>query len=266
MSESTRSIDGRTGPRVVLLGASNLRMALPTVVSLIEARGNPPMQILVACGHGRSYGVTTRVLGVELPSIGSCGLWSTLALGPQRPTVALLTDIGNDIMYGASAETIASWVERDVDRLLACGAVPLLVRIPLVTIESLSAGRYQIARSVLFPTRRVELDEVRQRARDLDRNLVAIAKRHGLPLVEPAAQWYGWDPIHIRRSCRAGVWGQIVAQLLDNSGLGAPARLASDDRRALARARPQSRRVLGFARSRTQPAARFASGTTVSLY
>lgn len=258
--------DAAAATRVVLLGASNVKLALSTVVGLLEARGQAPLEILAACGHGRSYGSSTRVLGVEMPSIGSCGLWRALAERPPRATVAMLADAGNDIMYGASAQEIAAWIERDVDRLRAIGARPLLVRIPLVTIEQLSPWRYEIVRSILFPTRRISLDAARRAVRELDQRLVEIGTRRDLSMVEPAAAWYGFDPIHIRGSRRASVWSEIVAKLFDGAESRAPAELLGTDRRALARARAESRRVFGTARSRAQPAARLASGTTISLF
>jgi hypothetical protein len=206
------------------------------------------------------------VLGVELPSIGECGLWETLSQRPTLPTVALLTDVGNDIMYGRPAGEIAAWIERAVDRLRSVGARPLVVRVPLVTIERLSVWRYEIARTILYPTRRLKLDAARRCARELDHSLVELARRHGLPVVEPAAHWYGLDPVHIRSGRRAAVWSEIVARLFEEPRPRASTRLSPGDLRALAEARPLSRRVLGFTRSHVQPAARLGSGTTISLY
>jgi hypothetical protein len=252
--------------RVVLLGASNLRLALPSLVRTFESFDRSPMQVLVACGHGRSYGMTSRVLGVELPSIGTCGLWDALLHSPSLPTVALLTDVGNDIMYGASAGEISAWIARDIERLAALGARPLVVRLPLVTIERLSSWQYEIARSILYPTRRIPWKAARDSALELDRRLLEIAHEHDLPVVEPAADWYGFDPIHIRRERRASVWGEIVARLFEASPARAMSTLSGADRRSLARARPASRRVLGFVRAHAQPAAQLASGTTISLF
>ncbi len=232
----------------------------------LQAAERSPMQILVACGHGRSYGNPTRVLGVELPSIGTCGIWDTLMRGPALPTVALLTDVGNDIMYGASAGEISAWIARDIERLSTFGARPLVVRVPLVTIERLSSWQYEIARSILYPTRRIPLTAVRDCARDLDRRLLELAREHDLPVVEPALDGYGFDPIHIRRGRRDGVWRDIVARLFEGSELRAIPGLSGADRRSLARARPETRRVLGCARAHEQPAARLSSGTTISLF
>src|SRR5439155_11570702 len=101
----------RVSARVVLLGASNLTLGFPMLVSELRAWLGSPVEILCAHGHGRSYGLASRVLFRELPGIVECGLWRALASAPARPTLALLTDVGNDIMYGRDVEEIAGWVE-----------------------------------------------------------------------------------------------------------------------------------------------------------
>ena len=88
--------------RVVLLGASNLVAGLPRVVEAARSVWGGPLDILAAAGHGRSYGRSSRVLWRTLPGILSCGLWEDLARRPPASTAALLTDVGNDILYGGS--------------------------------------------------------------------------------------------------------------------------------------------------------------------
>ncbi|MCZ6542107.1 MAG: hypothetical protein O6768_00410, partial [Planctomycetota bacterium] len=93
-------------PRVVLLGASNLTRGISRAVGIAQAILGTPLEVLIAMGHGRSYGQRSRVLGRSLPGIVDCGLWDALLHGSGRPTYALLTDIGNDVMYGASVPSI----------------------------------------------------------------------------------------------------------------------------------------------------------------
>src|SRR3990172_7889601 len=101
--------------RVILLGASNLTRAISTVVETAWLGIGGPLEILAALGHGRSYGMNSSVLGRVLPGIVPCGLWPALALLPQAPTFALVTDIGNDLGYGVSAGQIMHWVETCLD-------------------------------------------------------------------------------------------------------------------------------------------------------
>ncbi len=94
--------------RAVLLGASNLTRGISTVVETAQIVCQRPLEILAAAGLGRSYGIDSRVLGRTLPGIVHCGLWNTLSQKRPIPTYALITDIGNDILYSVEVSQIAA--------------------------------------------------------------------------------------------------------------------------------------------------------------
>jgi hypothetical protein len=71
-----------------MLGASNLAIHLPTVVETAARLWGRPLDLLAAIGHGRSYGMTSRVMGRVLPGILQCGLWDDLARRPPAETAA----------------------------------------------------------------------------------------------------------------------------------------------------------------------------------
>jgi hypothetical protein len=104
--------------RLVALGASNLTRGLPELLRAAGSGSPAPTEFLCALGLGRSYGLRSRVLFRSLPSILECGLWSRLSELPPASTTALVTDVGNDILYGASVGSLSSWVEECVARLL----------------------------------------------------------------------------------------------------------------------------------------------------
>ncbi|HEY2881946.1 MAG TPA: hypothetical protein VGJ15_05920, partial [Pirellulales bacterium] len=86
--------DSESTPRIVLLGASNLTRGISTIVETAHNLWGPRLEILVASGHGRSYGLKSVFLGRALPAIIHCGLWEALAERRNVPTVAMITDIG----------------------------------------------------------------------------------------------------------------------------------------------------------------------------
>lgn len=255
--------------RAVLLGASNLSAALPSLVDDLRHAAGGPVEVLAACGHGRSYGNPSRFLFVRrLPGIASCGLWTALERRPPLPslkTIALLTDVGNDLAYGEMPATIAGWVDSCLGRLSGLGAATICTPLPLCSLEKMSALRYYAARSILFPGRRVPWRALLERARELDGRLRDAARRHGALAIEPEAAWYGMDPIHVRRRWRRRVWQLILSRwpLPDPDVL---------ERRE--RPRPVSlpllgaeeQHLFGLPRRHPQPARRFADGTTVALY
>lgn len=202
--------------RAILLGASNLKVSLPWILDRVRRRAGGPVETLAACGHGRSYGAWSRFLfGRRLPGIAGCGLWRELGRRPPLPTFALVTDVGNDLAYGAGVAATAGWVEACLDRLAApkadAEAEIVMTLLPLARLERLSGLQVRLAAALLFPGREVAWPALLDQARDLDERLRRMGRERGARLVEPAADWYGLDPIHLRRRRRREVWSQIVS-------------------------------------------------------
>jgi hypothetical protein len=252
--------------RVVLLGASNLTLAFPLVVARLRALFPGPLEVLAAIGHGRSYGKPSRVLFRELPGIAECGLWRALEAGPPRETFALLADFGNDIVYGSEVDEIAGWIERDLARLGMHGARTVVVRPPLTSVDRLSPLRFRVARSLIFPSHRIDLATVRDRVRELDGRLVAMARAREAAIVEQPGSWYGFDPIHIRKARRGEAWEAFLSAFGREPARGASKSLPRADRRALWGLRPERRRWMGREQTHRQPCAELLDGTTIALY
>ena len=253
--------------QIVLVGASNLTRALATAVEAAEHICGRPNRLLIAAGHGRSYGVYSRVLFRGLPGITQCGLWDKLATGPTLPTFALLTDLGNDIAYGVSTGELIGWVRWCVERLTEHRARIIITTLPMHCLERLSPRGYRILRAVLFPGLRLSLPEALERARAMNLGLRELALERRITLVGQRPEWYGFDPIHIRRRCFARAYGGILKHWLACAPEERPLGSTSIRRwlRLLLLA-PQYQRVFGFDRYREQPGAVLPHGSTVSLY
>ena len=247
----------------MLLGASNLTLAFPLVVSCLRSALPGPIDVLAAIGKGRSYGRTSRFLMRYLPGILECGLWGALEGRSRLETRALLADLGNDLVYGAEVDEIASWIERILDRLGEQDARCSLVRLPLENVDRISELRFRVARAVFYPGRAVRLDELGARARELDAKTVEIARARGVALVTQRSEWYGLDPIHVLRARREEVCGAWLGPICGGFD---PKRLGRPDRIALSRARAEERRILGRVERHAQPSARLLDGTAVSVY
>jgi hypothetical protein len=253
--------------RVVLLGASNLTLSLRRVIGLVRRRCGGPSEVLVAVGHGRSYGQPSQVLARALPGIASCGLWAHLDASATLPTYALLTDIGNDIPYGYLPEDILRWVYSCVERLQQQDAQIIMTNLPLAPIESLSETRFRIFRSIFFPSAKLSRHETVERARKVHRGLQEMAASRHIDLCEPEPRWFGPDAIHLHYWKRAeayrGVVERFTGALSSQCQSGAGAFEAS-----IWKQRPRFARawVLGKEQYCRQPSGELVDGSIVSKY
>lgn len=199
--------------RLVLLGASNLTVSLRLIIQLMQQYCGSPSEVLVAAGHGRSYGQSSRVLMRELPGIVQSGMWRQLhsaATGAEPVTYAFLTDIGNDIPYQAAPEEILSWVSWCVEQLQRQGARIVMTNLPVESIEALSERRFNLLRRVMFSSCRLSRTEVIERARTVYQGLIHLAERRRFVLCDVEPDWMSFDGIHIAYWKRRAFYRQIL--------------------------------------------------------
>jgi hypothetical protein len=267
MSDSDGSCATRPPTRrLVALGASNLALGLADFVRVAEAIWGAPVEILSALGLGRSYGTSHSLLGRVLPGILDSGLWSALAQRPPAPATGLVTDVGNDIAYGVPVDTILGWIEEVMDRLSAVGAEILVTSLPMRSLSRLGRARFEVFRTIFVPCCRLSLHEVQRRATELHLGLRALGSRRAARFLEPRDEWYGIDPIHVRRRLWLTAWSHVLASAAGAEPPLRPRPLGLLERWRVGLARPQLESLLGFERRRIQPAVRLAGGTTISLY
>jgi hypothetical protein len=256
---------GSVATRLVLLGASNLTMGLPVALGAVRARLGPgPFEILVAAGHGRSYGRWSRVMLRGLPGIVECGLWTATSRRDGDRTYALLTDIGNDLAYGAVPAELLAWVAACLDRLTLARAEVVVTLLPAASLARLAPWQYQLLKAMLFPGRRLPFRVIQARVAEVNAGLAALAAERGIRLVEPEAAWYGADAIHLHPRRQAAAWGAMAAGWVapDGAPPGVPPAAPAPPRRLA----PEWRTVCGVSLRRRQPSATLADGTTLSLF
>lgn len=248
--------------RVVLIGASNIARALPTVLATGRQSWGYPLDFMTAAGHGRGYGTTSWVLGRSLPPIVDCGLWDDLARRPHLPTAALLTDVGNDLVFMATAERIAAWVRICLQRLESVCERITLTQLPLESLQRLDERSFLLMRFLLFPRSRLKFDDALSGSQELCERLVELARQFGTGIVKPRLDWYGWDPIHIRSSRFEEAWTSILGTWQCERSEAPSIRVS----RCIKLICPQHRRLFGIPQRRLQPAGKLSDGSSLSFY
>jgi hypothetical protein len=206
-----------TTQTIVLLGASNLTRGISTVVETLHLQHQAPLRIVTALGFGRSYGLRSSVLGRSLSSILECGVWDAIARDPNPPSFALLSDVGNDVMYGVEPHIIVAWIDNCIDRLrnLPGGGVRHvnLTALPVDSIARVKPWHFKIVKSILFPSHAIRFEQAIARAAETQQRLEELASRRAplVKLVPHDGDWYGFDPIHIKRRHWSSAWSRFLA-------------------------------------------------------
>jgi hypothetical protein len=259
--------------RVVVLGASNATKAISLIVETSERMLGAPLDVHAAIGHGRSYGQKSFLIARSIQGTLECGLWKAIESGTS-PLYALLTDVGNDIMYCVEPEQIVAWVDECIDRLQRLDAKIVMTGLPMAVVDRIGRRRYLFFRTLFFPKNPHSLDETIRRARFVQEGLQRIAAKRNVPFVEQKAEWYGVDPIHLTQTARAWAWAEILSHWRDEEDRTAERRDESVIARGSARQFFEIRTKLFehwwlFNRidlGRAQPCCRLPSGTRVSMY
>ena len=255
--------------RVVLLGASNLARSLPVWLSLLPRTfPGERLDILLAHGHGRSYGKSSSIPGRTLPSILDCGLWPALEARPALPTYVLITDVGNDLGYGFDPETILGWVQTCLNRLQAYSPRTVLTGLPTVSLARLDPWQLMLFQWLFFPfAEKRSWLEVQQIVWTLERRLRDFARARLVAFVEPRPSWYALDPIHIRSRAREEAFRTFFSRWQR------PAARRSTGEAAAPRGvrprlllMPEKRWLLGREQGRPQPSERLGHWGELSIY
>lgn len=248
--------------------ARSLSPLIATARNVLECRGE--CDIFTAAGRGRSYGGWSKVLGRSLCGILQSEIWEALQSDDDhdRPTFALITDIGNDIMYEHPVERIVGWIGDCIARLREHDARIVSTTLPMARILRVKPRQFTLLRNLLFPRCTLSFDDLLARGDKVMGSLEASAREYGIPLVEQPDAWYGLDPIHVRFRHYAQSWRAILShwrpdRALADIPLAQPSALRW---LRLTRARPEEFRIFGLNFGRNQPAVTLPCGTRVWCY
>ncbi|MCO6046814.1 hypothetical protein NG895_23190 [Aeoliella sp. ICT_H6.2] len=182
------------------------------------------------------------------------------------PTFALVTDVGNDLLYGAEAQQIVDWVTECIARLEQFNARIVVTELPIESILATSNVRFQIFRTIFFPPSRLTLSKARDLAQRINEGVIEVANRHGCQRLTMPGAWYGIDPIHIRHRYRPVAWQAVVDRWREPNALHEKSVFSSKNRYLLNTARPQERCLLGRHQCCAQPSIVLSDGSQVAVY
>lgn len=184
---------------VHLYGASNLWLSRGAALAELRGRLEGPLEIGLACGPGRSYGLSAGNALVRYPPLRRVEF-------PQPPQLAILTDVGNDLAYGQEPSVVLGWMTELATHLERQGARVVVTGTPLENLRSIPPWLFQAVRCLLYPGSPITRQGVIQALEDLTGGLRALACERGYLYLEADPGWFGFDRIHLHRAHYQRCW------------------------------------------------------------
>lgn len=241
----------------VVLGASNVTLGWSELLNQLVRRSSGPIQLFTAHGMGRSYLKSQSGFMLwQLPGILHSELWDALPhVDQDESPKAMITDVGNDLVFGSNAREVADAVQKCVLRLQRWNADTEIVlsRPPLDSVRTLGEARFRLVRQILFPRCTLTLKDAIRETTELDVRLTELAQTYGVHCFQPEPGWYGFDPIHVKRVYRSTAFGRMMDGWCRSTAAAAPYNEPLTSRTRWARPQPARYELFGRPRVREQP-------------
>lgn len=200
----------------VCLGASNLARGRRALTHCLEINLHPrPARFLYAHGPGRGYCAWGGVLHVVYPPIGASRVLDAAREKAEKAShvVALVTDIGNDIMYDIPVETITACLDRIFQQLSGLNARILVTPIPSYFETDLGELSFRCLRGIFYPRSKVDHGQAVLAIQRINKFL-GHAVSENVSLISGLENFMGWDKIHYSLLKSHLAWSRIAAEML----------------------------------------------------
>lgn len=182
----------------VLLGASNLARGYSALTRKIS-QNISQVEFINAMGPGRGYCAWGGMLNFTYSPIGECRVMESAEVYAKqgRHIVVLLTDIGNDIMYGIPAPTLIECLDGLIEKSMHCNAQVFLTSIHVDVGKDLGERSFKLLKAMFYPKSSVTLEQADSAVKKVNQYLAEKAKQsERVHLVSGLGAFCGMDKIH----------------------------------------------------------------------
>jgi hypothetical protein len=199
----------------VLMGASNLARGYSALADcLVRCLAPEPVEILHAMGPGRGYCAEGGIFNIRYPAIGASGILDSISAqtAPPRRIIALITDIGNDIMYGVPVSEITACLSALLKQFSALDADVFLQPIPIDLSEDVSKNQFRILRSIFYPNSAIDYEKAKEAVFAVNDFLRANAGER-VHLLPSGKESMGIDKIHYSVFQSHKAWSGVTHEM-----------------------------------------------------
>ena len=204
----------------IFLGASNLARSFHGLKYCIERCIFPrPAIFMHAMGPGRGYLSRGGILNAAYSPILNCGILEAARDKKIKDqlVVALITDIGNDIMYGVSSEKIIDGLQYLINTLCEFKTNIFITSIPVDLENDISELHFHIIRQIYFPKSPVKYSQASNNIKAINKFILQSSNKK-ITVINDMKQFCGTDKIHYSILKSQSAWSHIAKKLTSSLG------------------------------------------------
>ena len=215
----------------IFLGASNLARSFHGLKYCIERCIFPrPASFVHAMGPGRGYVNRGGILNATYSPILNCGILEAVRNKKikDQSVVALITDIGNDIMYGVSSEKIINGLQYLLNALGEFKTNIFITSIPVDLEKDISELHFHIIRQIYFPKSPVKYSQASNNIKAINKFILQSSNKK-ITVINDMKQFCGIDKIHYSILKSQSAWSHVVGKLTASLGTNIPPKLKTSE-------------------------------------
>jgi hypothetical protein len=230
--QATLTKDQTQNPVIfILLGASNLARSFHGLKCCIERCILPRTAIFLhAMGPGRGYVSRGGILNAAYSPIINSGIFKAARSKKikKQKVVALITDIGNDIMYNVSLDKIIDSLQHIFNVLDEIGANIVITSIPVDLENDISEFHFQILRKIYFPKSSVKYSQASNNIKAINQFILKTSKQK-ITVMHDMKRFSGIDKIHHSIFKSPLAWSHIAEKLIAPLGTTVSPKLTASE-------------------------------------
>ena len=215
----------------LLLGASNLARGYSMLTRhLSQCPGKT--EFLNALGPGRGFCARGGMFNFTYSPILDSRVLESAEKKSKNAfhTAVLVTDIGNDLMYGISAETLIESLDAMIDRMLGWEANIFLTSIHVNLKKDVSPTTFLLLRFVFYPGSKVTFEEADMFVTKVNRYLEEKSRTNEkVHLITGMETFAGSDKIHFSLLKTHSAWSKVSDEIFKVINVSSQKRLGFID-------------------------------------
>lgn len=195
---------------ILLYGASNLWISRRAALSQVRRRFPGALQIGLANGPGRSYGLRAGNPLVRYEALRDVRFDFNQV--QPRHRLAVITDIGNDIAYAQPPKQVLRWVCDLTAELESQNYRIIVGGIPCQSLERINPQLFKAIAKLYYPQGSVDKQYLLNQLYALEEGLSALCAERGYYHPPVDSDWYSIDRFHLKLSSTHAYWNSLLQE------------------------------------------------------